>query len=323
MPVKKVQQSVPTGAVAPSPVRPPPPWVPPRPAPPVPAEDLVEYPSEDGIPMAQSDIHALRMIVCYRILLHWFLGRMDLYVGIDLLVYYVRGDNTESVAPDVFVSFGVPQRSRPSYKVWEEGKPPDVVWEFGSESTAKEDAGEKKEKYRRMGVREYWLVDPDGECHERRLHGFALVNGQYVELPWEERPDGTLAVWSPVLQLEQHCTEGELRFWNRKTEKYLELPEEQAESRADREAQARKQAEEGRKQAESRADHEAQAREEADQARREAESRAECEAQARKEAESRAESEAQARQEELRKRKAVEARLAELEAKARGPRNPA
>ena len=146
--------------------------------------------------------------------------------------------------------------------------------------------------------------------------GFELVNGQYVELPWVERPDGTLAVWSPALQLEQRCTEGELRFWDRKTEKYLELPEEeergareQAESRADREArarkqeaQARKQAEEGRKQAESRADSEAQARREADQARREAD---------------------QAREVEMRKRKALEARLAELEAGGRGPRNPA
>ncbi len=338
MPVKKVQQSVPTGAVAPQPVRPPPPWVPPRPAPPpVPAEDLVDYPSEDGIPMAASLKHARRMMAGFRTLEHRFQGPPDVFVGIDLLVYYERGNNGKSVAPDVFVSFGVPQRDLPSYKVWEEGKPPDVVWEFGSRSTVKGDAGEKKEKYRRIGVREYWLVDLDAGYHDRPLKGFELVNGKYVELPWEERPDGTLAVWSPALQLEQRCTEGQLRFWDPKTERYLELPEEeereareQAESRAEREARARKQeaqvrkqADEARKEAESRADREAQAREEADQARREAESRAECEAQARKEAESRAESEAQARQEELRKRKAVEARLAELEAKARGPRNPA
>ncbi len=323
MPVKKVQQSVPTGVVAPSPVRPPPPWVPSRPAPPVPAEDLVEYPSEDGIPMASSFKHALWMIACFRVLMHWFRGQLEVFVGIDLLVFYERGNKKASVAPDVFVSFGVPRRSRPSYKVWEEGKPPDVVWEFGPPSSIKGDAGTKKEKYRRMGVREYWLLDLDGEYHDRPVKGFKLVNGQYVELPWEERPDATLAVWSPALQLEQRCTEGELRFWDRKTEKYLELPEEQAESRADREAQARKQADQARREAESRADREAQAREGADQARREAESRAESEAQARKEAESLAESEAQAREEELRKRKAVEARLAELEAKARGPRNPA
>ena len=301
MPIKKVHQSVPTGAVAPQPVRPPQPWVPPRRVPAaVPAEDSVEYPSEDGIPMATSDIHALRMMECYRMLVHWFLGRLDMYIGMDLLVYYVRGDNTVSVAPDVFVSFGVPKRSRPSYKVWEEGKPPDVVWEFGSQSTAEVDAGKKKEKYRRMGVREYWLVDLDGEFHDRRVHGFELVNGKYVELPWDEGPDGTVTVWSPALQLEQRCTEGRLRFWDRKTEKYLELPEEEAESRADSEAQARREADRARAQAEARAESEALARREADRARAQAEKRAESEAS---------------------KRKALEARVAELESMAKSPRN--
>ena len=128
MPVKKVLQSVPTGTVAPQPVRPPQPWVPPRRVPAaVPAEYSVEYPSEDGIPMATSDKHALRMMKCYRMLAHWCRCRLDIYISIDLLVYYVQGDNTASVAPEVFVSFGVPKRARPNYKVWEEGKPPDVV----------------------------------------------------------------------------------------------------------------------------------------------------------------------------------------------------
>ncbi len=237
MPVKKVQQSVPAGAVAPQPVRPPPPWVPPHPAPPpVPAEDSVEYPSEDGIPMASSVKHALWMIACFQTLAHWFRDRLNVFVGIDLLVFYERGKKKASVAPDVFVSFGVPMWDLPSYKVWEAGKPPDVVWEFGSQSTVKGDAGAKKEKYRRMGVREYWLVDTYGNYHERRVQGFALVNGRYVELPWEEGSDGTVTVWSPALQLEQRFIDGRLRFWDRKTERYLELPEEE-------EREARKQAE--------------------------------------------------------------------------------
>ena len=321
MAVKKVEQSVPTGGVAPPPVRPPPLWVPPCP-PPVPPEDPVEYPSEDGIPMAASLKHARWMMAGFRVLEHWFRGPLDVFVGIDMLVYYAQGDNSRSVAPDVFVSFGVEQRDLPCYKVWEEGKPPDVVWEFGSRSTAKEDAREKKEKYRRMGVREYWLVDVDGKYHDRRVQGFELVNGEYVELPWDEGPDGTVTVWSPALQLEQRFIDGQLRFWDRKTEKYLELPEEeergareQAESRAESEAR-------GRREAESRAESEAQARRESDQAREQAESRAESEARARMEAESRAESEARAREVEMRKRKALEARVAELESKERNPRNP-
>ena len=293
MPVKKVHQSVPPGVGAPPPVRPPTPWVPSQPPPPVPAEDPDEYPSEDGLPMASSIEHALWMIACFRLLVNWFRGRTDVFVGIDLLVFYMRGNKRLSVAPDVFVSFGVPMRKLPSYKVWEAGKPPDVVWEFGSRSTVKGDAKEKKEKYRRMGVREYWLVDPDGGYHDRRVRGFELVNGQYVELPWDEGSDGTVTVWSPLLQLEQRFIDGGLRFWDRKTEKYLELPEEEAEARAEGEAQARREAED-------RAESEALARREADRARAQAEKRAESEAS---------------------KRKALEARVAELESMAKSPRN--
>ncbi len=286
--------------------------------------------------MGASQKQILWMIECYRILAHWFRARMDMYIAIDLLVYYERGNPDVSVVPDVFVSFGVPMRDLESYKVWAAGKPPDVVWEFGPPSSIKGDAREKKEKFRQVGVREYWLVDPLGEHHDPRLQGFELVDGKYVRMPWEEHPDGTVAVWSPVLQLEQHFTDERLRFWDRKTGKYLELPEEEAErlwleaqrarweatSQAERAAQARWEAT-------SRAESAAQARWEAasrvertTQARREATSRAERAAQARKEAASRAESAAQAHEVALRKTKAVEAELAELQADARGPRNP-
>ena len=108
MPIKQVEQCVPMGAVTPPLLRPPPP----RPAPPVPAEDPVEYPSEDGIPMATSIDHAEGMMTCYRMLKHRFRGRKNIYIGIDMLVYYERGNPNESVVPDVFMSFGVPMRDR-------------------------------------------------------------------------------------------------------------------------------------------------------------------------------------------------------------------
>ena len=238
MAVKKVQQSVPAGAVpaVEPPVRPPPPWVPParsRPAasapPPAPAEDPVEYPSEDGLPISTNTDHLEWMDRCYRTLKHRCRGRRDLFVGVDMLIYYERGNNKARVAPDVFVSFGVPPRERPSYFVWLEGKPPDVVWEFGAPLTIKGDAAQKKETYRRMGVREYWLADPVGGVYAPRVQGFALVDGVYEPMPWEAGPDGLVAVWSPVLQLELRFADGRLGFWDRETARYLELPEEESE----------------------------------------------------------------------------------------------
>ena len=190
MAVKKVQQSVPAGVVpaVEPPVRPPSPWVPParsRPAasapPPALAEDPVEYPSGDGLPIATNTDHLEWMDRCCgdRTLKHRCRGRRDLFVGVDMLIYYERGNNEARVAPDVFVSFGVPPRERPSYFVWQEGKPPDVVWEFGAPLTIKGDAAQKKETYREMGVREYWLADPVGGVYAPRLQGFALVDGVY------------------------------------------------------------------------------------------------------------------------------------------------
>ena len=293
--------------------------------------------------MGASQKQILWMIACFRTLTHWFRARMDMYIAIDLLVYYERGNPDVSVVPDVFVSFGVPMRDLESYKVWAAGKPPDVVWEFGPPSSIKGDAGEKKEKFRQVGVREYWLVDPLGEHHDPRLQGFELVDGKYVRMPWEEHPDGTVAVWSPALQLEQHFTDERLRFWDRKSGKYLELPEEEKERLRLEEERLLLEAQRARWEAESRAERAAQERWEATacaesaaqarweaasrvertaQARREATSRAERAAQARKEAASRAESAAQAHEVALRKTKALEAQLAELRADARGPRNP-
>jgi len=178
--------------------------------------------------MATNPFHLQWMMRCYLELQHRYRGRRDLYLGCDMLVYYEQGNNRASVAPDVFVSFGVPAGHRASYFVWRDGKPPDVVWEFGSPSTAKGDAGEKKEKYRRMGVREYWLVDPVGGYHDPRVQGFQLVDGAYEQMPWEDGPDGMVAVWSPLLQLEQRFADGRLRFWDRETTRYLELPEEES-----------------------------------------------------------------------------------------------
>ena len=309
MAVRKVEQSVPQSAVSP-------PWVPPSLVePPVPAEEPVEYPSEDGIPMGSSDTHILSMIECYRILAHWFRGLVDVFVGIDQLVYYERGNPNVSVVPDVYVSLGVPKWSRPNYKVWEDGKPPDVVWEFGPPSSIKGDAGERKEKFRQVGVQEYWLVDPLGEYHDPRLQGFELVDGKYVRMPWEERPGGTVAVWSPVLQLEQHFTDERLRFWDRETGVYPELPEEEAKRLRLGAERSLWEAKRARWEAESRAERAAQVR-------WEAETRAGRTAQVRKEAEARARSAAEAREVAIRKMKAAEAQLAELEASVRGPRNP-
>jgi Uma2 family endonuclease len=69
------------------------------------------------------------------------------------------------VAPDVFVVRGVGKqregRKRRTYKLWEEGVAPCVVIEITLSETKNEDLKRKKDIYAMIGVREYFIFDPE------------------------------------------------------------------------------------------------------------------------------------------------------------------
>ena len=88
----------------------------------------VIYPESDGKPMAETDVHRDWM-VCIIERLKWRYRRKRVYVSGNLLIYYEQGNPKKSVAPDTFVVFGVQSGRRRIFKVWEEGKAPDVVIE--------------------------------------------------------------------------------------------------------------------------------------------------------------------------------------------------
>lgn len=52
---------------------------------------------------------------------------------------------------------------------------PDLIIELLSPSTAKYDRNEKKDVYERSGVKEYWIVDPEG----KEVEGYILEKGLY------------------------------------------------------------------------------------------------------------------------------------------------
>ena len=243
MPVKLSQQSVP-GSTA-SDVQPPvpvvqPPLLPPslppsrrlaRVPPAPPQRDAVEYPCEDGIALISSPEQGKVMLETQHALDIRFESRPDVYVGFDILVYDKEGDNTSCLAPDVFVTFDMRGPVERTYRIWAVGKPPDVIWEFASDSTWQEDAKEKKERYRQWGVAEYWLYAPQGGMHNPRLQGFHLVKGRYRRLPAERRSDGLLVVKSPRLGLEQHFDGQRLRLWDPVVKEYLRTGREDARER--------------------------------------------------------------------------------------------
>ncbi len=208
----------------------------------------IEYPTEDGVPMAETDAQAIPLIYAVAGLRDYFLDQPDVYVSGNLLIYYEEGNVKASVAPDTFVVFGVPDRIRPIYKVWEEGKSPDFVLEITSRHTRHRDQGPKRELYESLGVREYWQYDPTGDYLQPPLRGLRLVRGEYEALPETRLGDGSLVMYSAVLGLEVRIEEGELRFHHPESGDILTLTEQrlakqQAEARLEREAAARQAAE--------------------------------------------------------------------------------
>ena len=141
--------------------------------------EAVEYP--EGHWIAQSLWHGDAVGQAREALRHHFRDRENVLVAMELVVYYKRGDNTACLQPDVQVVFGVGRGgNRSSYKVWEEGKAPDFVLEVASPSTAENDARRKAGEYARIGVREYWRLDPEGSLMGRPLEGYVASGGRYA-----------------------------------------------------------------------------------------------------------------------------------------------
>ena len=229
------------------------------------ASATMHYPESDGKPMAESAIHWQATVDAALPLQGFFRGRPDVFVGSDQLMYYEEGNPRRSVAPDVYVAFGVPAEPlRKTWLVWVEGKAPDFVLEVTSASTRRVDEGRKKDVYAMLAVAEYWQFDPTGDYLHPILKGRRLgSNGRYQDIVLEER-DGVLAA-SSLLGLELHLAGGRLRFFDPKQGVYLKTYTETegarlaAEAARDSEARARREAEDARREAED-ARREAEAR---------------------------------------------------------------
>ena len=171
-----------------------------------PGPDELRLPSCEDEPVPQSTRHSVAVKESFGILRQHWRGSRDVFVGSDQFVYWDpaydkrRNPVNSPPSPDVYVAFGVANRHRNSYVVWEEGKPPDFVLEVVSPSSRREDEEENPRKYARMGVPEFFLYDPEGEL-EPALAGFALRDGRYEPLPEEALAESVVGVRSKVLGL--------------------------------------------------------------------------------------------------------------------------
>jgi len=142
-----------------------------------------DYPTSDGRPMAETDLHRQLMTALIEALEDRFAGDPNVYVSGNLLLFYVPGNKRTHVSPDVFVVFGVPKRPRINFLTWEEGRGPGVVIELTSSSTRNEDIRTKFALYQDvLRVPEYFLFDPYKDYLDPRFQGYRLVGGKYRQM---------------------------------------------------------------------------------------------------------------------------------------------
>ncbi len=208
----------------------------------------IYYPSEDGEPLAETQQHALAILMTLSVL-SLYLREKKAVVFADQFLYYVEGDPSARVAPDVMVVFDIPLKLYNHYKLWEYGSIPAVIFEITSESTKLNDLNVKTKLYQKIGVPEYWLFDLYGEWIEGQLIGYRLSpSGDYEiitdrcsrVLGLELLPEGHLISFYRLDNKEKLLTPEELFLAKQIAEQKVKEAQEQAElerQRADRLAQ--------------------------------------------------------------------------------------
>jgi Uma2 family endonuclease len=185
-------------------------------------EPEVYYPESDRKPMAETDLHGKQMLDAIAALTHFFRNQPDVYVSGNLCLYYEKGVKGSYVAPDVLVTKGIGKEERRTYKVWEEGKPPDVIIEMTSRETRDEDVFFKRNLYEQvLKTTEYFTFDPTGDYLDPPLQGYRLVKGKYARI---KETRGRLP--SNELGLALAVENGWLRFYDLLTGEKLLTPQE-------------------------------------------------------------------------------------------------
>lgn len=146
----------------------------------------IDYPTSDGKPMAESDVHRRNMIDLIETLGDRYAADPDVYVSGNLLMFYEEGNRRRHVAPDVFLVRGRPKLPlRENYLLWKEGRGPDLVIELTSRSTRREDQGKKLRLYRDvLQVGEYILFDPNADWLDPPMQGFRREGDAFVPIAW-------------------------------------------------------------------------------------------------------------------------------------------
>ena len=171
----------------------------------------LELPDSDGEPM-ENERERLQITLLLDVLSVYWHDRQDFYAGGNMFLYYSAQQARQILAeeaeparprralrgPDLFIVLDVDGSfRRQKWVVWEEeGRYPDVIFEFLSPTTRRVDQITKKALYEQtFKTREYYWFDP---FDPRVFQGWQLHLGSGYQAM---TPDSRGWVWSPVLSL--------------------------------------------------------------------------------------------------------------------------
>ena len=178
------------------------------------------YPESDGKPMGETDYHIILITELFQTLKNYLSNEADVRVFSDIMFYYEEGNPRKVIAPDVMVVRGIGKHLRRTFKLWEE-KTPEVVFEISSRGTWKEDFQKKFILYQELGVKEYYIFDPEYDYLAEPFVAYHLKNDEFEEVKVKRGK-----VFSPALGLEIVDTGETLRLFNPETKSFLPTMEE-------------------------------------------------------------------------------------------------
>lgn len=174
------------------------------------------YPEQRETDMGETLFHYKLISYFWNALTTFFVEREDVFIAANMNLYYEEGTPQKWYAPDIFVAFGTENYPRSSYRVWQEGIFPQVVFEVASDRTWDKDIGEKYKFYQDFGVEEYYILDPEFMFLSAPMLAYHRWENRLLSVNVENN-----RVLSPLLSLEIVRLGRDFRLFNPQTNEFL------------------------------------------------------------------------------------------------------
>ncbi len=176
----------------------------------------IVYPEQRETDMGETLLYYKIISYFWNALTTFLAEREDVFVAANMNLYYEKDTPQKWYAPDILAAFGVENYDRSSYRVWQEGIFPQVIFEVASERTWDNDIGGKYRFYEEFGVEEYYVLDPEFAFLPAPMMAYHRDKERLLLTNITDR-----RIFSPRLGLEIVQNEQNFRLFNPQTNEFL------------------------------------------------------------------------------------------------------